>query len=268
LGDSFKAISDRFNGFAGEYDAFRPEPPAILHQLIPGLLQTGTMELVVDLGSGTGLSTRFWADAAAQVIGIEPNTDMRKHAMSVPTKGNVEYRAGTSERTGLPDHAADVVTCSQSLHWMEPELTFREVARILRPGGVFAAFDYDYPPLTGVWQADAAYLECVKTVAELEQRIPLESRAKGYPKDQHLDRMRASNCFKFVKGMAVHHVSEGNADSLVGLLLSLGLVQSLLKAGFSKEALGINEFMDLAKSVLGDKPRQWFWTSQVRIGIV
>ncbi len=41
---------------------------------------------------------------------------------------------------------AGIVTCAQSFHWMEPESTFIEVARILRPGGVFAAYDYDRPP--------------------------------------------------------------------------------------------------------------------------
>jgi len=45
--------------------------------------------------------------------------------------------------TDLPDGCADIVTCSQSLHWMVPESTFAEVARILRPGGVFATYDYD-----------------------------------------------------------------------------------------------------------------------------
>lgn len=32
-------------------------------------------------------------------------------------------------------------TVAQALHWMEPASTLAEVARILRPGGVFAAYD-------------------------------------------------------------------------------------------------------------------------------
>ena len=35
----------------------------------------------------------------------------------------------------------------QALHWMEPAPTFGEVARLLRPGGVFAALDCDWPPV-------------------------------------------------------------------------------------------------------------------------
>src|SRR5204862_107174 len=61
----------------------------------------------------------------------------------------------------LPDGCADVVTCSQSLHWMDPEPTFAEVARILRSGGVFAAYDCDWPP-TVHWEAEVAYQETIR----------------------------------------------------------------------------------------------------------
>src|SRR5690606_15398774 len=102
--------------------------------------------LVVDVGSGTGLSTRLWAGRADQVIGIEPGDDMRRQAEAQTAAPSVRYQPGYSTATGLPDACADIVTVSQALHWMEPEPTFAEMARILRPGGVFAAFDCDWPP--------------------------------------------------------------------------------------------------------------------------
>ncbi|MGH7866895.1 MAG: class I SAM-dependent methyltransferase, partial [Candidatus Dormibacteraceae bacterium] len=63
--------------------------------------------------------------------------------------------------TGLPEACADVVTCVQAFHWMDPEIVLPEVARILRPGGVFAAVDYDATavrfvppkPRRGGWRA-------------------------------------------------------------------------------------------------------------------
>jgi len=198
---------------------------------------------------------------------LNSDEDMRSHATFVPTRGNVEYREGTSGQTGLPDHEADIVTCSQSLHWMDSRPTFREVARILRPGGVFAAFDYDWPPTTGVWQADAAYVECMKTINELEMSTSPESRVKSFPKDQHIDRMRESLCFEFAKEIVVHHVTKGNADTFIGLLLTQGGVQTLLKAGRSPEHLAITRFAERAREFLGDEKRDWYWSSRVRIGI-
>ena len=88
---------------------------------------------MVDLGSGTGLSTRAWAERAEEVVGIEPNDAMRVEAEAATQAGNVRYLGGSSYETGLPDACADLVTCAQSLQWMEPEPTFAEIARILRP---------------------------------------------------------------------------------------------------------------------------------------
>jgi ubiquinone/menaquinone biosynthesis C-methylase UbiE len=101
--------------------------------------------LVVDVGSGTGLSTAIWVERAQLVIGIEPNVDMRQEATHKvedhPYAAQIEYREGVAYQTGLPDGCADIVKCAQSFHWMEPTATLAEIARILRPGGLFAAYD-------------------------------------------------------------------------------------------------------------------------------
>src|SRR5512135_3378396 len=151
---------ERFSGLAAQYDANRPRPPQVLLDILTQLTGIAQPGLVVDLGSGTGLSTVVWAERAAQVIGVEPNADMRTQAeartATLPNARNVHYVAAIGSQTGLPDGCADIVTCSQSLHWMEPEPTFAEVARILRGGGLFAAYDCDWPP-TMNWQAEAAW---------------------------------------------------------------------------------------------------------------
>ncbi|HNP88354.1 MAG TPA: hypothetical protein PKK78_19615 [Kouleothrix sp.] len=47
----------RFRGFADHYDAFRPQPPVMLVTILTQLAEVPYPTLVVDLGSGTGLST-------------------------------------------------------------------------------------------------------------------------------------------------------------------------------------------------------------------
>jgi SAM-dependent methyltransferase len=68
------------DGFAARYDASRPTPPPALLDLLCQSIQTPAPRLVVDLGSGTGLSKAVWADRAQQVIGIEPLETMRRAA--------------------------------------------------------------------------------------------------------------------------------------------------------------------------------------------
>jgi protein-L-isoaspartate O-methyltransferase len=43
-------------------------------------VQAPTPALVVDLGSGTGLSTAVWAEQARRVIGLEPLAAFRREA--------------------------------------------------------------------------------------------------------------------------------------------------------------------------------------------
>ena len=193
---------------------------------------------------------------------------MRTRAEAETTTRNIAYVDATSYQTTLADKCADIATCSQSLHWMEPNRTFAEVARILRPGGVFGAYDYDWPPTTGVWMADAAYEECMKTITEYEQRQSPERQVHKWPKDGHLKRMTDSGLFRYTKEIVLHHEETGDADRLIGLLLSQGNVMSLLKAGYGEIELGLDRFRNACKEHLGDAARTWYWSSRVRIGVV
>lgn len=267
--NDFSATVERFSGFADLYDQYRPAPPDMLATVTLQMAQIANPRLVVDLGSGTGLATRYWVAYAAQVIGIEPSADMRREAEARTSAKHVSYRDGFSHQTGLPEHCADAVACSQALHWMEPQSTFEEARRILRPGGVFVACDYDWPPTTSNWEADQAYSECHRQIQsigkQLESRMP---QVKRWEKGQHLERMQASGCFRYTKEILLHHSEQGNAERLVGLLFSQGGVMTLLKNGQSEETLGIDKFREKAQRLLGSDLRPWYWSARIRVGIV
>jgi ubiquinone/menaquinone biosynthesis C-methylase UbiE len=266
--NDFTGNIDRFSGFADLYDKYRPEPPAIIAPILMRLAQSVFPQRVVDLGCGTGLSTRYWTDKVREVIGIEPSADMR-HQAEVQTRArNVSYREGLSHQTGLPDQCAQIVTCSQALHWMEPQATFQEVARILNPGGVFAAYDYDWPPTTGSWEADAAYEECMRRVRVYEKELEAKSPVKRWGKNQHLARMKASGCFRYVKEIVVHHLDNGNAERFIGIFLSQGGVMALLKNGLSEKQMGIDRLREIAKQTLGTEDESWYWSYRLRLGVV
>ncbi len=265
---NFQGNVERFSGFADLYDRFRPAPPSILGEILIRLAGGTVPRLVVDLGSGTGLSTRYWAGKAKEVIGVEPTADMRRQAEAQTDAPNVTYREGFSHDTGLPDQCADIITCSQSLHWMEPQGTFEEARRIARPGGIFAAFDYDWPPTTGAWRADAAFSECLKRAHSLEKELGLRNAVKQWDKNQHLARMQASGCFRYAEEIVVHHTDSGNAERLIGILLSQGGIMTLLKNGLTEEQIGIDRFKATVEEQLGSQMQVWYWSSRVRFGIV
>jgi ubiquinone/menaquinone biosynthesis C-methylase UbiE len=263
----FSGNIERFSGFADLYDRHRAAPPDVFAEILTALARSTFPTLVVDLGSGTGLSTRYWAEKAGEVIGIEPSADMRRIAEAQTNAANVTYRAGLSHATGLPESCAQVVTCAQSLHWMDPPGTFSEARRILQDGGVFATCDYDWPPTTGSWEADQAYLQCLGRVRELEMKLESRKSVIQWDKSTHLARMQASGCFRFTKEIVVHHVDQGNAQRLFGLALSQGGVMTLLKQGSSYAALGLDRLKDSLDRALGDELRPWYWSSRIRVGV-
>ena len=268
---------DRFAGIAAAYDAARPHPPAELADVLRQWSGAGAPD-VVDVGAGTGLSTILWAGRAATVTAVEPGDDMRAIAArrlgltagspadsagqdAGPTTFAVT--AGSAEATGLPDNCADIVTASQAMHWFDADRALPEIVRILRPGGVFAAYDCDWPPCVD-WEVDEAYRACE------QQQFALETGRDVRPpyaaKEEHAGRMRASGLFRFVTEIAVHHREEGDAGRLVALIRSQGGTVALLKEGLSEEELGLTRLREVAgRRIPGPVP--FWWTYRIRLAV-
>jgi SAM-dependent methyltransferase len=263
--NALAANVERFMGFAGQYNSVRPRPPLVLLDILTQLAGRQRPALVADLGSGTGLSTAVWAGRADDVVGVEPSDDMRREAEREAPAG-VRYVAGHSHATGLADSSADIVTASQALHWMEPTSTFAEVARILRPGGVFAAYDVDWPPTVG-WRAEAAFGAYWARVQERERTQRTSAGVRSWSKDEHLGRMAASGQFRFTKEIVLHSQEQGDAARFVGIVQSQGGLASLIKAGATPEELGLPAFAEEIRAALGDGPVPFYWSYRVRLGV-
>lgn len=266
MNTDYTATHERFSGFGAHYDKVRPSPPAALAELLCMTARSALPALVVDLGSGTGLSARYWASCAQSVIGIEPTDAMRAQAQAIELP-NVSYRKAYSHATGLDDGCADLVVCAQALHWMEPFSTFEEVARILRPGGVFVAYDYDWPPSTPSWEVDSAYLRCMELARGLERERGIAANLRQWDKAGHLARMRESGRFRYAREICMHHREEGDTERIVGLFLSQGYVQSLLKLGLTESDLEIDRLRETAARELGTSSSVWLWSVRVRLAV-
>lgn len=296
---SLDANARRFSGFADLYDAVRPTPPHVLADVIRKYTGAAA-RTTVDLGSGTGLSTRWAATWSSSVIGVEPSDDMRDHAGSL-SGDDIRYVAGWSNDTRLADASADVVLAVQALHWMDPVSTFAEVARILRPGGVFAAIDCDWPPSVGSARAEQSWHAARATVAVHERQLagwsgPTEAHAASsspqsdelrpravddpgaavtiaegvryWAKGEHLRRMVASQRFAHCVEVAAVAEETGDAERFVQLFKSQGDYQALRRNGLDDAALGVDVFADEVQAALGDTSCPFWFTYRARIGVV
>jgi SAM-dependent methyltransferase len=122
-----------FGPAAARYDELRPGYPG------PALRWAlrDPPARVLDLGAGTGILSRALAAAGYQVVPVEPDEAMRAQ-FAAAGPGLATPLNGYAERIPLPDASVDAVVAGQAYHWFDREPAHAEVARVLRPGGVFA----------------------------------------------------------------------------------------------------------------------------------
>ena len=108
----------------------RPALAALLRSEIRG-------KAVADIGCGSG---DFTAMLARWGAGAVTGVDFSKTLLGIARERYPEhsFRYGTATKTGLPARAFDVVVSSMMLHYLKNVRPhFREVRRMLRPGGVY-----------------------------------------------------------------------------------------------------------------------------------
>jgi SAM-dependent methyltransferase len=260
--------ASRFSAVAGQYDAVRPQPPADLVTVIAQWAGAASPD-VVDLGAGTGLSSVIWAGRARRVTAVEPSAGMRQIAerrvCAARAGSGTEFLVvdASAEDTGLPGGCADVVTASQAMHWFDPDRALPEVARLLRPGGVLAAYDCDWPPCID-WETGAAWETVARRVDEVQARRGLPAPHGG--KD-HAGRMRRSGLFRHCAEIAVHGCEQGDAERLVTLAISASShAADFLASGCTEDELGITALREVAARRLAE-PTTWWWTYRIRLAV-
>ena len=127
-------------------------------------------EVVVDLGSGGGLDVFLASKMVGpegRAIGIDMTTAMIERSRENAQQGgytNVEFYQSTIDQVPLPDASVDCVisNCVVNLAPDKPAV-FREIARVLKPGGRVALSDialkHELPE--AVAQSMAAYVGCI-----------------------------------------------------------------------------------------------------------
>lgn len=256
---------ERFSGFANLYEEVRPSFPEDVIALACSDLGRKPA-VVVDLGSGTGLSTRAWSNHAQLVIGVEPNEEMLEVAERQKNE-TVHYQQAMAHDTGLQTGCADIVSCAQSFHWMEPHTTLQEVNRLLTQDGLFFTIDNEWPPVSD-WQSEQLYQSLFSKVNHLELTEPsLRDNQRKWPKENHLINMSRSGYFRFTRQVLLSKVELGDAERFIKLALSQASIQNILKHQPELIADELGEFEQAVKLLFQGQPRRFYFSYRANIGI-
>lgn len=184
----------RFSNTVRDYARYRPDYPDDFVRWAARLAGWSPGATLVDVGCGTGLSTRRFAAHGFDMIGVEPNAPMR--AAAEADRG-ARYVDGRADATGLPAASVAGAIACQAFHWFDIPAACAELRRIVRPGGwASAAWNLRTadPPMAAydglLTAASTDYRSVPKgegTIAALRAHVGGSVEAR-FVNQQHLDR--------------------------------------------------------------------------------
>jgi ubiquinone/menaquinone biosynthesis C-methylase UbiE len=140
---------EKYDRIGLAYNQTRTADPYLASQL-RRFLNPKPNGIYLDVGCGTGNYTVALAARGGKFIGLDPSEQMLSQAQLKPTE--VKWIQGKAESIPLPDGHLDGVVGTLTLHhWKDLPAGFREIHRVLKPGGRLVFFTASPEQMQGYW---------------------------------------------------------------------------------------------------------------------
>ena len=124
----------RFSDRVADYVKYRPSYPYEAIDAIVAAMHLAKGARVADIGSGTGISSKLFLERGFEVVGIEPNAEMRAAAeIALGHHPKFQNTDGTAEHTGIEDASVALAIAAQAFHWFQLNEARAELRRIIVP---------------------------------------------------------------------------------------------------------------------------------------
>lgn len=129
-----------FGGDPAGYYAARPAYPEWVYDVLRQTCGLGPGTATFEIGAGAGVATRRLVQLGAEpLVAIEP--DARSAAFletSIPDP-RLSVLVAPFDTAALPEGGFDLGVSATAFHWLDEAAALRKIARLLRPGGWWAA---------------------------------------------------------------------------------------------------------------------------------
>ncbi len=150
----FREVARSFGADAGRYDRSRPSYP---DALISAIVTASPGREILDVGCGTGISSRLFQAAGCRMLGVDPDPRMAE----VARQNSMDVEVSTIEDWDPAGRTFDAVVAGQAWHWVDPVAGAAKAAQVLRPGGRLAPVWNVFQPPPDLASAFAAVYDRV-----------------------------------------------------------------------------------------------------------
>ncbi len=101
----------------------------------------------IDVCCGSGVVTEAIVESSAPagIVGVDASPEQISFACQHRARANVTFETGDAMALRFSDASFDVAVCGLGLHYIpNPARGLQEFCRVLRPGGIVAAYLWDY----------------------------------------------------------------------------------------------------------------------------
>lgn len=226
------------------YAKYRPKYPDAIYQLIGDYCRApgaSGLNVAVDIGCGSGQGTFPLCDIFDHVVGVDISQSQIEQALRLQNLDNkygadrLKFLVGPAEDLSFrDDNSVDLISVAAAIHWLDADKFYKEVDRILKPGGSLIVYTYVLPK------------------PDKEEAVQIE--AQFYK--EHLSEYASSRIFPKLEDYEIPYGDEHGVRSVpmnyslsvqeyVGLITTLSVSQTYLQHNPSSEI-----FDDLTQRLL------------------
>lgn len=165
--------NDWYSRIPHQYARVRPRYPAALFDWLTQ--QAPSTDLVWDVGTGSGQAAVPLADRFSTVYATD---GFAGPLVAAPPVDNITWAVEPGEQCSLRTNSADMITVAAALHWLNIEAFLPEVRRVLKPGGLLAAWTYSVAPRRG--PVGDVFVHYAQTVLAQDWNKAIDNVLNGY----------------------------------------------------------------------------------------
>lgn len=226
--------------------------PLVIDRIREFLALGEPLRSALDIGCGTGLSSRALKEIAQTVTAIDLSPEMISFASRKP---QIDYVVASGEILPFANDEFDLITISQAFHWLDRSLFFAEADRVLNETGLLVVYDNylsDEPadnPESQWWFRDV-YLKKYPT--------PPRNWPAFNPEDAKNDG------FIVASSEVVKNTISFNLEEFVSFMLTLTNVIAAVEGGLEDVADSANWFSkELRPFFSGDEKQNFTFTAPI-----